>query len=155
MPTAIYSSILTTVQTAIQALVTAGTLATFTNANIVIRKRPTEKALPDKPGILICPWGAVTTNHDAGTNERDDVEYPVLIAIVHNGGQDNVNNLSRNMLQCEVIRKEFIHQTLSGVTSVIDCRVDQRDTYDPSAWDDSVELAWLILRFVSRETRGN
>lgn len=155
MPNAVYYDILTTVQTQIQALVTAGTLTTFSNANIVIRKRPKEKALPDLPGILICPWGAVASPHDAGTNERDDIEYPVLIAVVVEGGKDNANNISRNMLWLEVIRKEFIHQLLSGVTSVIDCKVDERDTYDPSAWDDSVELGWMILRFVSRETRGN
>jgi hypothetical protein len=148
---AVYNDILNQVQTQLRALDLTG----IADANIVIRKRPTQRALPAMPGILICPWGSPTIDRSAGTNERDDIEYPVLIATVNVNAMSQTDNVSRNLGWHEDIRQEFINQRLSGVTSVSACFVDPRDSFDPSAFDNSTDLGWMILRFLSREVRGN
>lgn len=103
------------------------------------------------PGCAIFPHGNI--GELPGTNVRDDIVYPVGILLVQAGNQNQSTNRDRMLLWLEQVRKRFIHQHLT-VTSVYTCMVDPKAAFDLAAWRVNFDAGGMVLRFVSRETRG-
>lgn len=147
---AVYSDILSEVQADIVALSLSGMAAT----SIVIAKalpRSEDEFVGGLPGCAIFPFGAI--GERPGTNVRDDIVYPVGILLVQAGNQDQATHRDRMLLWLERIRKAFIHQHLT-VTSVYTCFVDPKDSFNLDAFRQNYDAGGMVLRFVSRESRG-
>lgn len=108
------------------------------------------------PAVFVCPVGQ--TAIVGGTNERDDIDYPVTIFVVDRIDQKgNAGELMDAALYWrEQIRKEFIHQRLaSGSTQLAYiCRVNPAPVVDPGFTDYKLLVEPLVLSFISRESRG-
>ena len=165
----VFHDILTTVQTAIQALSLDG----INSGNIELVKVNPERetVLPGIPGILILPIGEEGIPIDGGTLRRDDVGYPVGIIMIDidrqssetgtpadadEGTVDQDYAFNTKLLWRERIRKKFIRQKLTGVASVYNCEIEPDVVVDPTALlGDNLWMGTLVLRFLSRETRGS
>jgi hypothetical protein len=149
----VYYDILKRVQHDIRSL----SLTCVAPTNVVIQKVATDRkrTLPALPGVLVSPFGAKVAPATAGTNRRDDIEYPVLVVTLAASNDSQTSDLERETDWHERIISTFIHQRLTGVSSVINCRIDPRDVFNPTAFfDKQLDAGGIILRFVSRETRG-
>ena len=82
MATAVLFDILNAIKTAIEARGLVG----IASANVVVQKvpgnRPADLPAQQFPAIVIAPYGAEELDPRAGTTSRDDVVYPVLVAIL-------------------------------------------------------------------------
>lgn len=136
-------------------------------ASVVVTKRPTNepKDLPSEkyPCILVAPFGPETIDPAGGTNQRDDINYPVLVAILDNNQQaiahgtaeDVGSNLDQILQWRETIRKGFHLSRLTGIDSVYQIQVQPQQIIDLGAWDSRrLTASALLLRVFSRETRG-
>ena len=152
MATSTYKTILDAVQSEIQGL----ELTAIDSTSVVVHKKATDRedTLPELPGVVIAPMGARTISDTAGTNAKDDIIYPVLVAVLQVGNQDQSTNFDRFTNWTELIIKHFIHQRLTGAATVCTTSVDPRDAFDSVAWTDNIDASGMVLRFLSRETRG-
>lgn len=57
------------------------------------------------PGLVITPPMRISAPAMAGTNDRDDVFYPILVQLVASDGQDRVAGLSTYLRWLEQIRR--------------------------------------------------
>jgi len=110
------------------------------------------------PVVLLTTMDAETNNPQAGTNYRDEIVYSVAVAIVSEletrPEYDQLEtNHNRNLLHIERIRKAFLNQRLPGAATVIRCYVESRGQIT-GLIGDNLEGYGMVLRFVSRETRG-
>jgi hypothetical protein len=168
----VYYAILTAVHEAVQSI----SFNPIANENIQVVKvlNERETVLPGLPGILILPFGAENITATAGTNERDDIGYPVAIvafdqdrqqsrtgepADAQEGTQDQTYNFNNRLLWRQKIRKQFINQrlSLSGVnTEVNRCTVEPWDVVRAEDWlTSNIWVSGMVFRFWTRETRGN
>lgn len=149
----VYNDILTQVSTDVKALALTG----ITNTNVLILKVATDRKqnVPALPAIVISPFGAKSSPSTAGTNARDDIEYPVLIATLAASNESQTSDLDRELTWHESIMSAFINQPLNGVASVFTCRVNPQDVFNPAAFfDKQLDVGGTVFRFVSREARG-
>src|SRR3990172_745649 len=168
-----YYAIMQKVQIDIQEL----SLVDIDSANIQLAKVQSEREtiFPGLPGILVLPLGQETMPATAGTNERDDIGYPVAIVMFDidrqdtgtglpadalPGTQDQEFRFDRKLQWRERIRKKFINQRLdissyvSGA-SIHNCLVEPGTVVDADDWlKDNIWTSVLVCRFLSRETRG-
>lgn len=153
MANSVFKNILEAVQTGIQGLSLAG----ISSANVQIVKvfSDREALTPELPGILILPLGPERMNSREGTISSDDIWYPVGVAIFAADVQDQSIDFDQYLLWRESIRKKFISQPLAGVVSVRKCNVEPQEVVNPRRWlADNIWVSALVLRFMSRETRG-
>jgi len=107
------------------------------------------------PGVLISPYGPEHMNRLQGTNQKDDVEYPVLISIVDRDNQDpTATGLGRYLNWRERIARTFRNQRLSEVPEIIGCWIEPSTIVQPESWMKGFFHSSLLLWFVSREPRG-
>lgn len=99
---------------AIQARIVALALVGVDTSRIVVRPHPylTEEEVKAGDWILICPWGGEA--NDAGTNAREEWQYPTLIALE---GREGVSTLDTWMSRREKIRRNLHHVELAGVSN--------------------------------------
>ena len=138
--------ILTAVHTTISAI-----SFTVSPEEIAIRKWPYDSSYSKDhwyPGITI---HRSVEREFAGTNERDDIGYGVQITMVlDNSADPTETDIFSDWRQ--KIRKAFIHQRLSGVTSVCTCLVEPGPVYKNVPED--YDVSTLLIRVISRETRS-
>lgn len=155
---AILKQILDAVRSRIVTLALSG----IADASILVRKVNTFRGIGVQeaspviafPAIVIAPATSELTPSTAGTNERDDIGYPVLVGIVDADEQTLTDNHNRNLLWRQQIRQAFINQRLPGVTEVNECKIEPRDITKFSDWVSGKYVSLFVLRFTSRETRG-
>lgn len=155
---AIYKQILDTVRTRIIATALSG----IADASILVRKVNTHRGIGTQeaspaivyPAIVLSPFGAEVTPATAGTNERDDIGYAVMVGIVDADEQTLEENMNRNLLWRQQIRQAFHNQRLAGVDEVLRCTAEPRDVTRFSDWVAGKYVSLLVLRFTARETRG-
>lgn len=105
------------------------------------------------PAVLICPVGAETDV--SALTGRDDIGYPVLVALVDKQQADNVANMPRNLLWRQKVARYFRHQRLSGVTEVqLPTEIIPDQVVLPEAFSKNLFMSAILFRFVSREPRG-
>jgi hypothetical protein len=152
-------TILSTIRTEVVGLQLAG----LADANVVVQKAPSnlEKDLPEGkyPCVVIAPFGAEGVT--AGSNLRDDVAYPVLIAIVADERSEIALPQSEQLERFELylkwrerIRKNFSNQRLTS-TLVFNIVVQPLDITDRERWfRQGLWVSGLVLRLSNREDRS-
>ena len=149
MPDSAYKQILDNVKTQIVALELSG----VTSTNVVLMKMATmrNKEVAALPAVLISPFGQprTITNTPADTVGTNVLQYPVAIMVIQDGNQDQTGNYDRIALWLQNIFQEFYHKVISAVTAgnVYSCEVDHRDTFQPDAWFDNLDVGGMVLRF--------
>ena len=107
------------------------------------------------PCVLVCKTGQET--NDGGTNLSDDISYPVVVMIFSRRPPEDTSDDDNWSLWRQVIRKAFISQRLSGVSSVYVCRYDGGEVINPDAME-AMQWARLVgtlaFRFICRELRN-
>lgn len=168
MALSIYRAILESVRTKIVGLGLRGLDA----GNVAVLKTNVsrEEVSPGVPGILIAhPFGSVEEfSNVRGVCQKDDVGYPVVITILASdrgdgtgvpgnvGTQDQLKDHDLYLLWREMVRKAFINQALENVETVYTCNWEPRRIVDESEWKRrNLWASSLVLKFWSRETRGN
>lgn len=159
MANAIWFDILEQVRTDIVALA----LPDLADANVVVRKVPTTrlKDLPEGrfPCVQIAPWGVDSVT--ASSNLRDDIGYPVLVAIMASEADDaeqpeseQTRLLEMYLKWRETIRKSFSNQRLT-TTLCWQVTVEPLPVTDRESWfERGLWISGMVLRCINRESRG-
>ncbi len=154
---ALWERILTAAQARIQTLSLSG----VPSGNVLVRKVLTDRDVGagktyQFPVIQLAPGPRESMNPTLGTTERDDVSYPVLVAMIDPDPQHNhTTNRARNLLWREKIAKAFRNQKLAGLTEIYTCAVEPSSIIHPANWlESALYTSFLVIRFTSRETRG-
>ncbi len=153
MPNSVLYDILGAIKTAIEARGLVG----IASANIVIQKipgnRPADLPAQQFPAIVIAPYGAEELDSRAGTNSRDDVVYPVLVAILAADDGDQELHLNQYLTWRQSIRQLFHDQPLASLCFTV--QVKPLDMIDREAWlKRNLFASGLVLQCFSREPRG-
>jgi hypothetical protein len=146
--------ILQEIRAAIQGLA----LPAMPAANVVIQEVAATRArdLPavQFPCILIAPHGPERVEPNRGTNQRDDVVYPVLVAAVAPGNRPQSAGFERHLRWRELLRARFHNQRL-GSNLCHRVVVEPLARVEPGAWfDRNVVVSALVLHCHCREPRG-
>lgn len=100
---------------------------------------------------------------DAGTNERDDVQYAVMVAIVAAANRDDSIDTAGWLLYCEwLIERAFHHKVAADLAacSLPEGVVLLYTTAEPgaqfvdAAFRQNFDATWLLLRFHTRQARA-
>lgn len=144
--------------TAVQARLRLCDLDGIDNEDIVIRKLPSDRGtsfeVNGESTIIISPPGVEGQSDSAGTNLRDDIEYPVIVTILRADNQDLESDLNLGLLWREKINQAFRQQRLPGVPSVYKVRIQPGPVTDQAAFWNNRYHSSFIIRPVSREGRG-
>lgn len=110
-----------------------------------------------RPCIAVANSGNKAPKPTGGTNLRDDIPYPVLIAALQDNGtldQEEFEDRITNWI--ERIGSKFRHQPLTayGLPNVWFCEVVSDTSFDPGFFGKGVDASAIVLRFISREARG-
>jgi hypothetical protein len=169
---AVYYSILEAVQAGLKEIELDG----IEDANILLAKVQNERetVFPGLPGILVLPFGAESIVATQGTNNRDDIGYPVgvicfaqdrqqsytgLPTAAAKGTQDEEYRFEPRLLWRQQIRQKFINQRLvltdTTPSKTNRCTVEPMQVIDPRDWlEDNIWTSGLVFRFWTREVRG-
>lgn len=146
---------------AVRARIQGLALASILNASVVVRKVPSERNVGAAqavkyPCVQIAALGAERIDPHQGTNQKDDVGYPILVTLLDKeNDQSPTTNLARNLLWREKIIRAFRQQRPVGVPECFTCAVEPAAIVDPATWlAQSLWSSSLVLRFTSRESRG-
>lgn len=157
--TAVYEQILTAVQAAVQNLDLTG----VSDSNVMLLKVPTDRIrdLPSTrfPAVIVAPTESI--RYDAGTNRRDDIIYPVLVAAVAADNQDQTSLRARYLKWSQDVRRRFhlpaqgtVEDPFASITEVVSCEVDPRPVVDPPNWiAANLWVSGWVLRVRTRESR--
>lgn len=151
MPDSVYKQILDAVQVGIVAL----SLTDIADANVVVQKHAIgarKGDLPGLPGVVIVPGRTKTIS--GGTNERDDITYPVVVGTIQASNTDNTSDMNRMLQWHEDISSAFREQRLGAVTSVYTCKVQPLESFARPEWLRGYDVGGMVLNFISREARG-
>ncbi|MBL8829558.1 MAG: hypothetical protein JNM18_21445 [Planctomycetaceae bacterium] len=150
----VYSRCLTAVWRRIRNLGLAGIAPT----SIVLRKvawsREFAQGQLSLPGVIVSPEGSESMPLGSGTNLRDDIGYAVLVTILTADNEQIAGSLKSPLEWRETIARAFSQQPLPDVEEVIRCTVEPRAVVGPDAYQRGLLQSSLVLRFVSRERRG-
>jgi hypothetical protein len=90
----------------------------------------------------------------SGMNDRDDVTYNILVAIVNNDNQDQSANYEQELNWRQNIRRLFHMQQLGPLTTEsVKTFVKPLMTVDPSAWYANLFLSMHMIQATCREVR--
>ncbi len=145
---------------AAQARIRSLALSGLASENVVVRKVPVDRKLGAADGVGL-PAVVLTPRRTAmpptdGTNGFDDVRYDVLVTIFDRDNQEPTlqQNMDRHLLWREQIARAFRNQRLGGVAEVINAEVEPAEGLLDDAWKHELMVSAVLLRFISRETRG-
>ncbi len=139
------------IQTAIQGAITGGSLTGINGANVVIEKTPTDRQR-SLPAVVIYHLGEQYPT--TGLNDRDDVIYQILVALIAADNQELTANLELYSNWRQNVRRLFHMKRLAPQTteSVI-CRVTGGVAVEPGAFRANVFLGTLLIACECREVR--
>lgn len=139
-------------QTQILALGLSG----ITSTNVLIRHLPRllESTTDPNPLIAICA-APLPEKDESYLTSTDHIGYPVLVACIAAQNKHLTNNLNRNLLWREKIRREFCFQGLVGIPEIAYCKMEPQAMINPAWFDKNAYYSAQIFRLVSRELRGN
>lgn len=105
----------------------------------------------DLPAIFVQPNG--NKSIIGGTNERDDVAYPIRVDVVDRQSILEPDAMDAVLFWREVIESKFRNQRLS--TIAFNCLFDTSPILD-AAWASKYQLVVepLFFRFIVRQARG-
>lgn len=109
------------------------------------------------PAVVIAPFGAETVT--AQSNLRDDITYPVLVAIVasaridaENANDKQLADFEQRLQWRETIRKAFSNQRLTQ-SLVHSVQVQPQPIVDAIAFTRDLYVSGFVLRLTNREAR--
>lgn len=126
-------------------------LSGIADADVRVQKLPW-RAQQVAPGIFITPTSE-SLNPREGTNERDDIGYPVQVVMIQASNRDQTSNFTRFLLLRQRIRWAFHNQPMV-VPEVHTCYVEPGAVILPTAFEGQFDVQSLIVRCLSREQRG-
>ena len=148
----VYYDILTSCQTAVQALGLTG----IANAQIVVRKLPkATDTLETLPQIAICPAEEPEQVKPFTFEGKVDVVYPVELVLIAAGNRDYSANLDAYLGHREKMRRAFQRPTLTGASTVWDTEITPDPAYDRARLNSSYEYLGMRVLFHSIEQRDN
>ena len=152
------ASVLHASMLSIRAKILALALPDILPDNVLILKRLRDRdsdlpVNPTYPCILIGPVGSETLDPNGGTNLRDDIVYPINIAMLDLDNQDQDANFDRNLFWREQIRQKLNNKRLDDVPSVIRVTVQPGVIVDPKMFDADKYCSILGVNVRSREER--
>jgi len=155
----VLEDILGAVKTGITGLSLTGLSSTlvFTQKVPSIRPADLPKTNPPAPVVVIAPFGGETLTPTAGTNLRDDIIYPILVAIVAPDSQTQATDRDKYLTWRESIRKKFHHNltAFTSLSTVFNSTVQPQAIIDPGAFfDRNVLVSAIVLQVSSREARS-
>ncbi len=111
------------------------------------------------PAIVIAPYGSETIM--SGGNQRDDVTYPVLVAIVastriedENVNQKQLADFEQRLGWREAIRRAFSNQRLTQEL-IYKIEIQSLPIVDAGAFQQrNLFVSGFVLRLTNRETRA-
>lgn len=151
------TTILETVLEQVQALDLAGVpranIVVCHSAAVEIARLPAARM----PAVVIAPFGAETIT--AASNVRDDIEYPVLVAIVASLKIDAEEptdkqrlNLDQRLTWRETVRKAFSNQRLDSSRGFT-MSLQPLAIVDAAAFNRDLFVSGFILKIRNRESR--
>lgn len=158
---AVLFDILEQVRADVQALNLPG----LAPANILIQKvvstKAVDMALPEGarfPCVLIAPWGRET--FPGGSTTRDDMGFPVAIAIIASEAQERAQARDKQLQSFEqylgwreTLIGSFINRRLTS-TLVQRITIEPLDIADRKAWEDlNLWVSGIVLRCEQRMSR--
>lgn len=163
-----YYGLLKGVRDEVERLCSTGVIADVRPENVLLRKIPYFVDLLDDPeaklpAIIVAPTNSRLSLH-GGTNEREDRGYPVFLAY---GSLANprlsedftVSEFEPTLLWKEKVINEFIGMDFeieSPSRQFHEIIIEDGIQIDWSKLlDDSMNVSWVGLRFVTRQSRGN
>jgi hypothetical protein len=168
----VYYAILDAVLTSVKSI----GLEDIASANIQLVKAFNEREtiVPGLPGVLIAPLGPEIIVAIEGTNEMEDIGYPVAVVLVdqdrqqsgtglpadaEEGTQDQFFRYEQKLIWRSQIRKQFINQrlSLSGVTpdKTNRCTVEPQMVVNAEEWlATNIWISGTVFRFWTREVRS-
>lgn len=108
---------------------------------------------PAPPCVLVAPFSA-EDYPNTGVNDQDDVGYPVLVVLVDKLNNDSAANMTRDLLWREKVSRVFRFQRLAGVPEVYNSDIRPDVVVHPDAYANGLLVSSILLRFISRESRG-
>lgn len=151
------TTILETVLEQVQALDLAGVpranIVVCHSAAVEIARLPAQRM----PAVVIAPFGSETIT--AASNVRDDIEYPVLVAIVASLKVDAEEptdkqrlNLDQRLTWRETVRKAFSNQRLDSSRG-FNMSLQPLAIVDAAAFNRDLFVSGFILKIRNRESR--
>lgn len=120
------------------------------------RKFPADRDLEPPFIVVSFPVGAVET-YEPGTNDRDDLGYPILVtfAMASNQDLDAGPDFANFITWRERVMRRFRFQRLDGVPEIFYCRPEPQPILDADLFfDKNLDVGGILFRFISREVRG-
>jgi hypothetical protein len=159
---AVYKRILDAVVAELQSIATAGSLPGLDATKVARQDAIFISNLPfDLPGIVVAP--GAQEEDKGGTNERDDIGYPVQIAIVDSKWSKDPDPDSTDidyLLIRERIRRHFQNRRLALIRSSVPESYTTKVTYEGILDHETTTKglmrfgSYLTLNFATREPRG-
>lgn len=145
----------------IRDIVIALDLPGISGDNVVISASPANEIISAPavrfPGVWIGPFGAETLA--AANNLRDDVVYPMLVAVCDSlkitgelAGEQNVAGLDQRLYWREAIRATLSNQRMSSSVG-FNMRVEPLTIVDTAAWQRDLWVSPLKVLVTNREGR--
>lgn len=147
----------------VKSQIVALELTGIPDANIVLCGMPSVAIVSSPaiqyPAIAIGPYGAEEVV--AATNLRDDLRYPVLVAIcdtlvssaqAEQPGDKQTQGVDMRLYWRERIRKAFSNQRLTASIGMI-VEVQPLAIVEPAAFQRDLWVSSLLLRIKNREVR--
>lgn len=149
----IFTRCMESAQDVIQSLSLTG----LDNDKVYLRTIPRDSSGLTFPCVFVCPYGTEIHNPTGGTNLKDEIIYPVLIAYLDSGNQESGNASARQtyLLARERIAKAFRNQRMPGISESILVQTNYLDVVDRSAWfDKNLYAGGIVLNITTWQTRG-
>lgn len=162
-PLSIHYALQLGVQATIVGIVGQGSLPGVAADSVLVRKVPYAGDVGNTrlfalPAVLIFPGPTETIEPTAGTNQRDDYGYPVVLAVVAADDSPSANH-NQYLAWREVMIRQFQHRRFTidaPAVTFYDCVVEPGPIVDWSRWaGDNRFVTVFTLRFFTRLVRGN
>ena len=128
--------------------------------NMAVKDGEEELSHIQTPGLVVTPSRKVSAPAMAGTNARDDVDYPVMIQLVASDGQDRTRGLQTYTKWLQQIRRAFHARSWPEIDVAVYGDVRQSfavitDVLDTRSWKKMPRfVAGVAVVFTVREVRG-
>ena len=143
------------VQAAIQGAITGGSLVGLSTSSVVLLKSINDRSFTGAslPAVFIGPLPE-SMPPGAGVNDRDDIIYNVLVALVDNDKQNQTANWEQELNWRQNVRRLFHEKQLGPLTteSVI-TYVRPLAVVHPEAWYANLFVSMLVVAATCREVR--
>lgn len=117
------------------------------------QKTPDEMRIRcDMPAVIITPYGRPETMQ-GGTNQQDDLGYPVYIVFMMRDPDDQ-STQARTLLWRQQVSRAIRNQRLAGVSEVHHCVIEPDPVLTMNPADYSLIASAMLVRCVARELRG-